>query len=185
MLEYSHGEIGWDVFTLEYKVDAPIDAVVDPDAMIKYLKLFSHLWKMKRMESILGTGWGRCVGDAKAFLTVPELEHEWHQIRIILAEMIHFIRQMQAYCQLEVIECSWKVLLDFINKKEGDLDGLIEAHRNYLDRMVKKVLLISTKSGKEVSVGCKAPRFGIYKFYPAGELAPTGAGDILNNRAVP
>ena len=56
---------------------------------------------------------------------------------------------MEAYCQLEVIECSWKILLDFVQKKEGDLDALIEAHRAYLDRMVKKVLLLSHKAGKE------------------------------------
>ena len=66
-----------------------------------------------------------------------------------MAEMIHFIRQMEAYCQLEVIECSWKILLDFVQKKEGDLDALIEAHRAYLDRMVKKVLLLSPKVGRE------------------------------------
>ena len=66
-----------------------------------------------------------------------------------MAEMIHFIRQMEAYCQLEVIECSWKILLEFVNKREGDLDALIEAHRAYLDRMVKKVLLLSSKAGRE------------------------------------
>jgi len=69
MLEYSHGEIGWDVFTLEYKVDAPIDTVLDPDSMVKYLKLFNHLWKMKRIESALGRGWIR-VGT-RTFLRVP------------------------------------------------------------------------------------------------------------------
>lgn len=66
-----------------------------------------------------------------------------------MAEMIHFIRQMEAYCQLEVIECSWKILVEFVSKKEGDLDALIEAHRAYLDRMVKKVLLLSSKAGRE------------------------------------
>ena len=40
--------------------------------------------------------------------------------------------------------------MDFINKKEGDLDALIGAHRAYLDRMVKKILLIGPKAGKEV-----------------------------------
>lgn len=67
-----------------------------------------------------------------------------------MAEMIHFIRQMQAYCQLEVIECSWKILIEFLNKKEGDLDAMIHAHSSYLDRMVKKVLLLSPKAGREV-----------------------------------
>ncbi|KAJ7276446.1 gamma-tubulin complex DGRIP91/SPC98 component [Mycena haematopus] len=149
MLEYSHGEIGWDVFTLEYKVDAPIDTVLDPDSMVKYLKLFNHLWQMKRIEGTLNVGWMRIAGGARTFLRVPELNPQWHQIRIVMAEMIHFMRQMQAYCQLEVIECSWKVLFDFLNKKEGDLDAMIEAHRTYLDRMVKKVLLLSPKSGKQ------------------------------------
>ena len=71
MLEYSHGEIGWDVFTLEYKVDAPIDTVIDSDAMTKYLKLFNHLWKIKRIESALSTGWMRIAGGARTFLRLP------------------------------------------------------------------------------------------------------------------
>nr|GAT59461.1 predicted protein [Mycena chlorophos] len=149
MMEYSHGEIGWDVFTLEYKVDSPIDTVLDPESILKYLKLFKHLWQMKRIEGTLNVGWMRIARDARSFLRVPELEPQWHHIRLIMAEMVHFIRQMQAYCQLEVIECSWKVLLDFLNKKEGDMDAMLEAHRTYLDRMVKKVLLLSPKSGRQ------------------------------------
>ena len=85
------------------------------------------------------------------FLTAGiDMERDWHQVRIVMAEMIHVIRQMQAYVQLEVIECSWKALIDFLNKKEGDLDALIEAHRSYLNRMVSKVLLVSSKAGREV-----------------------------------
>ena len=68
-----------------------------------------------------------------------------------MAEMIHFIRQTQAYCQVEVIECSWEILHQFIQQKKGDLDSLIDAHRSYLDRIVKKVLLRSHKAGREVS----------------------------------
>ena len=167
MLEYSHGEIGWDVFTLEYKVDAPIDTILDPDSMVKYLKLFNHLWRLKRMESTLSQGWMRIAGASRTFLRLPgklapfanasdaqwaflDLEYDWHQIRIVMAEMIHFVRQMQTYCQLEVIACSWKILTEFVQKREGDLDAMIEAHRSYLDRMVKKVFLLFPKAGKEV-----------------------------------
>lgn len=67
-----------------------------------------------------------------------------------MTEMIHFIRQLEAYYRLEVIECSWKVLIDFLNKKQGDLDALIDAHRNYLHRTTKKILLWHSKLGKEV-----------------------------------
>jgi gamma-tubulin complex component 3 len=71
MLEYSQGEIGWDVFTLEYKVDAPLDTVLDPDSMVKYLKLFNHLWKMKRIENTMTKGWVRTTGATKAFVRIP------------------------------------------------------------------------------------------------------------------
>jgi len=80
-----------------------------------------------------------------------ELHNDWHHSRIVQAEMVHFLRQMQAFCQLEVIECSWQSLIDFTDKREGDLDALIQAHRTYLDRVVRKVLLLSSKRDKEVS----------------------------------
>ncbi|ESK96046.1 spindle pole body component alp6 [Moniliophthora roreri MCA 2997] len=152
MLEYSHGEIGWDVFTLEYKVDPPIDTVIDPDSMVQYLKLFNYLWQMKRVEGTLSQCWMRVAGGARTFLRMPELEPSWHQIRGCMAEMIHFIRQLQAYCHSEVIECSWKILIEFLNKREGDMDAMIDAHRNYVGRLVRKILLLSSKAGKEENV---------------------------------
>ena len=42
--------------------------------------------------------------------------------------------------------------MDFLDKKEGDLDAMLNAHRVYLDRLVKKILLLSPKAGKEVSL---------------------------------
>lgn len=166
---YTHGEIGWDVFTLEYKVDAPIDTVLDPDMMVKYLRVFTHLWKMKRVEGDLSDGWMRVAGGARTVLRVKgkkcsvlripsytyrvysaELDIEWHQVRMAMAEMIHFVRQMQAYCHLEVIECQWKKLTEFIRKKEGGLDALISAHQNYVTAVDKKVSLWHERPGKGV-----------------------------------
>ena len=182
-MEYSHGEIGWDVFTLEYKVDSPVNTVLDADSMMNYLKIFNHLWKMKRIESTLSVAWMRTAGGSRTFLRlpggytplprrpvyrvnfvpIPDLNFQWHKIRLVMAEMIHFVRQTQAYCQVEVIECSWEVLSQFIQQKKGDLDSLIGAHRSYLDRIAKKVLLLSHKAGREVS----AATFTVTRFDPS------------------
>ncbi|KAF9057610.1 gamma-tubulin complex DGRIP91/SPC98 component [Panaeolus papilionaceus] len=149
MLEYSHGEIGWDVFTLEYKVDPPLDTVLNQDSMESYLRLFRHLWQLKRIGKTLYRGWVRVTGGAKTFLRLSDLKFEWHRVRIAMSEMIHFIRQLEAYYRLEVIECSWQTFIDFLNKREGDLDALIGAHRSYLDTISKKILLHHPKPGKE------------------------------------
>jgi len=74
MMEYSHGEIGWDVFTLEYKVDSPVNTVLDADSMTNYLKIFNHLWKMKRIESALSVAWMRTAGGSRTFLRLPGRE---------------------------------------------------------------------------------------------------------------
>ena len=72
MLDHTDGEIGWEVFTLVYKVDAPIDTVLDPDAMIQYQRLFNHLWKLKRVGSELTAGWTRLSRARKQFAgTLP------------------------------------------------------------------------------------------------------------------
>ena len=76
--------------------------------------------------------------------------HTWHEIGVIIASMNHFIRQLQSYCQLEVIACQWKTLMDFAAKKEGDLDAFIESHRTYLRHVVTKALLLHPKKEKEV-----------------------------------
>ena len=171
MLEHSDQDTGWDAFSLVYKVDAPIDTVLDPKAMIQYQRLFNHLWKMKRVESVLSTAWSKVARAKKTFVgTLPgmahisiyhdfaltpcpgstEYMHKWHEISIILAEMNHFVRQIQGYSQLEVIAVRWKALMEFMSKKEGDLDQLIDLHRNYLRQVVSKVLLLHPKKEKEV-----------------------------------
>jgi len=91
--------------------------------------------------------------------SIADLNFQWHKIRLVMAEMIHFVRQTQAYCQVEVIECSWEVLHQFIQQKKGDLDSLIGAHHSYLDRIAKKVLLLSHKAGREVSAATSSDVF--------------------------
>ena len=80
-----------------------------------------------------------------------DLNTDWHYARIVHSEMVHFLRQLQAFYQLEVVECSWSVLAEFIEKRTGDLDALIHAHRVFLERLVRKVLLSGGKRDKEVS----------------------------------
>jgi gamma-tubulin complex component 3 len=186
VLAYGHGERGWDVFALAYRLGAPVDAVVDPPAAATYAQLFAHLWRLRRVARALGDVWARVVGGARRFVRVPgtyacarcttpsakecaELEHEWHQVRLVLAEMLHFVRQMEAFCQLEVIACSWTELRNFVNKREGDLDALIGAHRAYLERMRRKILLLGPRAGREARVcACRIAR---YTDLRTGELA--------------
>jgi gamma-tubulin complex component 3 len=143
MLELSHGEIGWDVFTLEYKIDAPVDVIVTPFGSKQYLKVFNFLWRVKRVEFALGSTWRRCMTGARGVLgTVSDkVGADWKKVRCGIAEMIHFINQLQYYILFEVIESSWNELQEALHKPESTLDDMIQAHAKYLNSITRKGLL--------------------------------------------
>ncbi|KAH8712087.1 Spc98 family-domain-containing protein [Phaeosphaeriaceae sp. PMI808] len=146
MLELSHGEIGWDVFTLEYKIDAPVDVIVTPFGSKQYLKVFNFLWRVKRVEFALGSTWRRCMTGARGVLgTVSDkVGPDWKKSRCAMAEMVHFVNQLQHYILFEVIESSWIDLQKALNKPESTLDDMIEAHAKYLNNITRKGLLGSS-----------------------------------------
>ncbi|CAI6334225.1 unnamed protein product [Periconia digitata] len=143
MLELSHGEIGWDVFTLEYKIDAPVDVIVTPFGSKQYLKVFNFLWRVKRVEFALGSTWRRCMTGARGVLSTvsDKVGADWKKVRGGIAEMIHFINQLQYYILFEVIESSWTELQDALHKPESTLDDMIHAHAKYLNSITRKGLL--------------------------------------------
>lgn len=143
MLQLSHGDIGWDCFTLEYKIDAPVDVVVTEWGNRQYLKVFNFLWRIKRVEFALASTWRKCMTGARGVLQTTEdaVVQTWKSTRGVLAEMIHFVGQLQYYILFEVIESSWSELQTNIRKDDCTLDDLIRAHTRYLTSITHKGLL--------------------------------------------
>lgn len=147
MLQLSHGDIGWDCFTLEYKIDAPVDVVVTEWGNRQYLKVFNFLWRLKRVEFALASTWRKCMTGARGVLQGEDanVTQAWKLTRGVLAEMIHFIGQLQYYILFEVIESSWDELQAAIHKDGCTLDDLIKAHTKYLNAITHKGLLGAKK----------------------------------------
>ncbi|KAJ9156445.1 Spindle pole body component [Pleurostoma richardsiae] len=143
MLQLSHGDIGWDCFTLEYKIDAPTDVVVTEWGNRQYLKVFNFLWRIKRVEFALASTWRKCMTGSRGVLQTsdPAVVQTWKSTRGVLAEMVHFVGQLQYYILFEVIESSWEQLQKGIRKEDCTLDDLIRAHTRYLDSITHKGLL--------------------------------------------
>ena len=148
LLELSHGDIGWDVFTLEYKVDAPVDVVITSWASKQYLVVFNFLWRIKRVEFALGTTWRRLMTGARGVLASVQnkLGRDWKLARCCIAEMTHFINQLQYYILFEVIEASWDQLQAALAKPDCTLDDLISSHTKYLNSITHKGLLGASRS---------------------------------------
>ena len=152
LTEMEKGDTGWDVFTLEYKVDAPVDVIITPWANRQYLKIFNLLWRVKRVEFGLGSTWRRCMTGARGVLTIVEeakMSRDWKLARCAIAEMIHFVNQLQYYILFEVIEASWDALHEAIHRPGATLDDLISAHTKYLRAITHKGLLGSVRTNSQ------------------------------------
>jgi Gamma tubulin complex component C-terminal len=158
--------VGWDVFSLTYRVeDAPLNTIFSTRVMDAYLVIFRFLWRLKRMDYVLCSGylelreldcmWRRrrqwnkseaarlgvdcndedSLGGADA--SVSELINRAHFLRM---KMGHVLQNIQYYCTFEVLEGNWKLLSDEMSRAE-DIDSLIQAHARYLGAIKDKTLL--------------------------------------------
>ena len=117
--------------------------IVTPWASKQYLKVFNFLWRVKRVEFALSTTWRRVQTGARGVLGAvnDKLGSEWKTARGGLAEMVHFVDQLQYYILFEVIEAGWEGLQKAMRKPDATLDTLISAHTAYLRSITRKGLL--------------------------------------------
>lgn len=146
MIELSRNDTGWECFTLEYKVSPPCDVVITQWANTQYLKIFNVMLRVKRVEYSLNTTWRKCMTGARGVLSTVDdkLKSDWKTARCLIAEMVHFVNQLQYYILFEVIQSAWETLQRTIQKADATLDDLIEAHTTYVNTIVQKGLLASS-----------------------------------------
>lgn len=144
MLELGHGDIGWDVFTLDYRVESPLDVVLlNQGDMTEYLRVFNFLWRIKRVSFSLYVGWRRMSTGHRTIIG-DLYNSDWQFVRRVFQEMMHFINELQYYINFEVVEMAWAELERSLSGKKSTaltVDEIISAHRKYLNQITYKGLL--------------------------------------------
>ena len=79
------GDSGWDVFSLKYHVDAPINAVISQQHLALYHKLFAFLWRLRRVEYTLSNTWCRNMTASHALSVGDVVRVVLRQLNFILA----------------------------------------------------------------------------------------------------
>lgn len=101
LFKISPHDLGWDVFTLDYHVDSPINTIFTPQAMQQYLQMFNFLWRLKRVEHSLSAAWRGLVTTGRQYCSIPELSKDIRAAQIVVTTMIHFTSQLQYYYLFE------------------------------------------------------------------------------------
>jgi len=137
------GDIGWDIFCLEYNLSLPLNIIINSKNIIDYQKMFIFLLKIKRIE------YSQEHQEWRKIMTYCHQIHNenYNYFRKKLQrslqfnqEIIHFITSLHNYLTLEVLETQYKKLLKKM-KIVNNLDELIAAHDEFINNIKHKCFL--------------------------------------------
>lgn len=116
LLAIGHGNVGWDVFTLDYRIETPLNFLLNDQAnqhKKEYLRVFNYLWKIKRLRNSFGEQW-------KQSNSVKVRDRKLTRIRLIHNFMLGFILSIESFIFNEIIDKSFGELKDnFLQSNDG------------------------------------------------------------------
>ncbi|RCK59232.1 Spindle pole body component SPC98 [Candida viswanathii] len=121
LLNPQHGNLGWETFTIEYKIDdLPMSYLFEGKHHLKYLKIFHFLWKLRNLSHLLNLNFD--MFNELNHNVVRELPNRNMKplaksigiISVIRNQFSLFLNELIAYLSYEVIEDSFQ---KFIVKK--------------------------------------------------------------------
>jgi len=92
------------VFSLDYAMDAPLNAVVHADAMARYRVAFHMLWRLKRVEWALSGSWKQLMSfsHARGEDVLRQLKPVLHRCTLTRGRMMHVVNNLCGFLMFEV-----------------------------------------------------------------------------------
>lgn len=140
--EASCGDVGWNIFMLDYKVSLPLTLIFTKASMTEYQRLFVFFWHLKKMEFTNNYFiWKKFMIQSHYQRSQFEnLRYLINQALLFNQQTIHFISTFHNYITLEVLETQTKRLNSKL-KTVQSIDELISLHEEFISKVVEQSLL--------------------------------------------
>lgn len=100
----------------------PLATIFTKDVIQNYLKIFSFLWKLKKVQHYLSISWGINMSHQKQFRKIKgNIQNDFHKFNLAHHEMAHFVQNVHNYILVEVLETAWTEYITNL-KQVKDLD---------------------------------------------------------------
>jgi len=147
LLTASSGDIGWNVFTLHYHVELPINIIFNESVMKKYQRVFVFLMKIKLAKSVLNESWLDQMRGSHHVSVFPDVHYVRHCAYLVRNAMNELLQIVESYFMFDVLEASWTEF-EHNAHESRDMDGLIASHSKYINEIMKKCFLNSEDEQK-------------------------------------
>jgi len=150
LMYVSSSELGWDVCCLDYKFDGPLRTIFTEENSLRYMRIFNHLWRVKRMEYTTCGVWKQLIKSSRDLGAIPEITEMTHVAFAMSNEMTKFVQSVNYYIMFEVLECSWSDLLSKLMEAK-DLEQILEAHDDSLLKILTRLHLDAHENSQELA----------------------------------
>ncbi|KAJ8614514.1 hypothetical protein CTAYLR_000789 [Chrysophaeum taylorii] len=137
---------GRDDITLDYDPPAPIDAVVDANALSIYRVAHAVFLRRARVEAKLAKAWRQHMTARRAAFSKKAAARVFHRTALARARIAQLVTALGAYC-CSVVEDQWRRLDATVASESAGLDEIVEAHRQYLAAIETQALFKPTVGG--------------------------------------
>jgi len=128
----------WDELVASYAVTWPLSLVLTSDASGVLGKIFTTLlWPVKRVCVDLEHLWPHLM-DAK-YRQLPKGNEIWlRPLQTLHGRMLFFVRNLQVYLQVDVVEVQHQTLLASVRAHQHDFDAVRRAYAHFLASLLAK-----------------------------------------------
>ena len=142
LLKALPGDIGWDVFCLEYNIDLPLNIIINSRNILDYQKMFIFLIRIKRIEYSQNLEWRKIMTYTRDIANdkYPFFKSKIKKSLKFNQQIMHFIISLHNYLTLEVLETQYKKLIKKIYRVNS-IDELISAHNEFVNNIKQKCFL--------------------------------------------
>ncbi|XP_065295114.1 gamma-tubulin complex component 2-like [Dermacentor albipictus] len=126
--------IGHEAFTLNYDVEWPLNLVLTSTSLGCYQMVFRYLFYLTHVERMLSKVWIRDKAAKQRSAAYPVVAFGLRQ------RMMHFVKNLQYFVTVEVIEPSWHVFQDRMQKVQT-IDEVLEQHMDLTESFVSMCML--------------------------------------------
>ncbi|KRZ09805.1 Gamma-tubulin complex component 3, partial [Trichinella zimbabwensis] len=129
-----------DTLIITYRMTPEVSTIFNETTKPIYAKLFSFLWRLRRISFMLYSNGTNFVSFSKDLKTVPEFNDLWQKFALMNNELMNFVKNVEYYCYSQVLENEW---LKFMSAFQDavDFDDVINAHNEFLKQLLDKMFL--------------------------------------------
>lgn len=135
-----HSPAVLNMLTMSYKLEWPLNLILNPETMEQYQAIFNYLLKLKRISWVL----------EECFQIMKEVHKEhgkdllksqqYRNAQQIRHKMTHFVHCLENHVTRNVLQISWRAFVDDL-KKSQSIHCIYRKHTSYLKRVLFLCLL--------------------------------------------